>query len=213
MEIFAPQIDNIIEHLQSNPELVDLEIYNKLKAINKEICCIKPKEDDDIRELWLEVSRGTIKNFGKFEEYKKEELVETYEQFERLWIDYYPDEKKWYEFTTSKYQEKLFFFFDSKLIFSINETEEPEKEKKYIDKDIYKFLTWLFYRVKKETGKLKQNVETYNRYLEKNLSYHKRFGRIKRNEKDLEHIHGKYAQEAIQPIFLCMLIIWKISGV
>jgi hypothetical protein len=49
MEIFTPQIDNIIDHLQSFPELVDLEIYNRLKAINKEICCIKPKEDDDIR--------------------------------------------------------------------------------------------------------------------------------------------------------------------
>jgi pyruvate/2-oxoacid:ferredoxin oxidoreductase beta subunit len=107
----------------------------------------------------------------------------------------------------------LFFFFDSKLIFSINETEEPEKEKKYIDKGIYKFLTWLFYRVKKETEKLKQNVETYNRHLEKNLSYHKRFGRIKRKVKDWKHILGKYAREAIQPTFLCMPLILKTSGV
>lgn len=132
--MFILQIDNIIDHLQSNPELVDLEIYNKLMAIYKEICCVKPKGDDDIRELWLNVSRGTIKEFGEFEEYKKEELVETYEQFERLWKDYYPDEKKWCRFTASKYQDKLFFYFDSQLIFSINETEEPEKEKKYIDK-------------------------------------------------------------------------------
>lgn len=180
--MFSPQIDNISDSLQLNPDLIDLEIYNKLKAINKVISCIKPKEDDDIRELWLEVSRGAIKDFGEFEEYKKEEIVETYEQFERLWIDYYPDEKKWYKFTASKYQEELFFFFDSKLIISIKETEEPEKERKYVDNDIYKFLTWLFYRVKKETEKLKQNVETYNRYLEKSLSYHKRFGRIKRKD-------------------------------
>jgi len=76
----------------------------------------------------------------------------------------------------------LFFFFDSKLIFSINEKEEPEKERKYIDKNICKFLTWLFYRVKNKTEKLKQNVESYNRYLEKNLSYNKRFGRIKRRD-------------------------------
>jgi len=76
----------------------------------------------------------------------------------------------------------LFFFFDSKLVISIKDKEEPEKDKKYGDKDIYRFLAWLLYRVKKETEKLKQNVETYNRYLEKNLSYHKRFGRIKRKD-------------------------------
>jgi len=182
MEMFSPQIDNIIDHLQSNPELVDLEIYNKLKEINKVISCIKPKEDDDTRELWLEVSRGTIKDFGEFEEYKKEEIVETYEQFERLWIDYYPDEKKWYKFTTSKYQDELFFFFDSKLIFSINEIEEPEKDKKYGDNDIYRFLSWLFDRTKKETEKLNQNIVAYNKYLEKSLSYHKRFAIIKRKD-------------------------------
>lgn len=182
MEMFPPQIDNISDSLQLNPDLIDLEIYNKLKAINKVISCINPKEDDDTRELWLEVSRGTIKDFGKYEEYKKEEIVETYEQFEKLWIDYYPNEKKWYKFTTSKYQDELFFYFDSKLVFSIKEKEEPEKGKKYVDKDIYRFLAWLLYRVKKETEKMKQNVETYNRYLEKSLSYHKRFGRIKRKD-------------------------------
>lgn len=182
MEMFSPQIDNISDSLQLNPDLIDLEIYNKLKAINKVISCIKPKEDNETRELWLEVSRGTIKDFGKYEEYKKEEIVETYEQFERLWIDYYPNEKKWYRFTTAKYQEELFFYFDSKLAFSIKEIEQPEKDRKYVDKDIYRFLAWLFYRTKKETEKLKQNVETYNRYLEKSLPYHKRFGRIKRKD-------------------------------
>lgn len=188
MEMFAPQIDNISDSLQLNPDLIDLEIYNKLKAINKVISCIKPKEDNDTRELWLEVSRGTIKDFGEFEEYKEEEIVETYEQFEKLWIDYYPNEKKWYRFTTAKYQEELFFYFDSKLVISIKEIEKPEKDKKYGDNDIYRFLSWLFYRTKKETEKLKQNVETYNKYLEKSLSYHKRFGRIKR--KDFWNILG-----------------------
>ena len=128
MEMFSPQIDNISDSLQLNPDLIDLEIYNKLKAINKVISCINPKEDDDTRELWLEVSRGTIKDFGKYEEYKKEEIVETYEQFEKLWIDYYPNEKKWYKFTTSKYQDELFFYFDSKLVFSIKEKEEPVED-------------------------------------------------------------------------------------
>jgi len=34
MKMFAPQIDNISDSVQLNPDLIDLEIYNKLKAIN-----------------------------------------------------------------------------------------------------------------------------------------------------------------------------------
>jgi len=75
--MFIPQIDNIIDHLQSNPELIDLKIYNKLIAIYKEICCVKPKGDDDIRELWLDVSRGTIKEFGNAP-YRMKKMVPVY---------------------------------------------------------------------------------------------------------------------------------------
>lgn len=182
MELFAPRLDNISDGLPFDPHSLNWDIYHQLIAIYELMTCIKPEEDDDKRELWLEISRGSIKDFGEFEEYKEEEIIETYDQFERLWKDYYSDEKKWYSFATSKYQEELFFFFDSKLAFSIKEKEEPEKKEKYDNNVICEFVDWLHYRVEKETKRLKKNVDTYNKYLEENLSYHKRLGRIKRND-------------------------------
>ena len=165
MELFAPKLDNITDSLPIDLYSHDRDIYHKLKAIYELMSCIKPDENDDKRELWLEISRGTIKDFGEFDEYKEEEIVETYDQFERLWKDYYPDEKKWYSFATSKYQEELFFYLDSKLIFSIKETEEPEKGKKYGNNSIYEFIDYLFFRLKKEKKRLKQNGDVYNKYL------------------------------------------------
>lgn len=71
-----------------------------------------------IRTIWFEVPRGRINNFGNFRYYLKEGEVSIYEEFEALWKDYYPKESQWYSFTTSTYEEKKYFFLNSKLIFT-----------------------------------------------------------------------------------------------
>src|SRR3989304_4621840 len=106
-EIFAPAIDNLIDSGQFNPDLIDTKIYNKLTAIYKVISCIKPIGDDDIRKLWIEVYRGTINDFGEFEEFVEDGVVETYGEFESLWKEYYTDEIKWHSFATAKYKTEL----------------------------------------------------------------------------------------------------------
>lgn len=181
MEMFAPGIDDIISSLENHSTRIDPGTFTKLKAIYHEMSCIKPV-DDDLRELWIEVSRGTIKDFGSFEEYRDEGLVETLAEFEREWKDYYPDEKKWYGFATAKYREEMFFYFNSRLIFTFGETNESDTDEKCQVTEISGFLDWLSDRVIEETGKLKQDVDGYNKYLEKNLSFDKRTGRIKRRK-------------------------------
>ena len=182
MDMFAPSIDNIIDNWQYERDLVDNETYNKLTALYKVINCIKPKENDDTRKLWIGASRGTIDDFGDFEQFKEEGIADTFDEFERLWKEYYPNEIKWYSFTTAKYQTELFFYFDSKLIFSIKKNEKSGISVKNKNEEINIFLDWLFSQAKNETEKLKQDVSLYNKYLEKNLSYRKRFGRIKRKD-------------------------------
>jgi len=62
-----------------------IEIYHAMEKI-------KVQGDDDYRSIWIEVHRGTIDDFGTFEEYRDEEWVETPEEFHGLWLDYYPKE-------------------------------------------------------------------------------------------------------------------------
>ena len=143
---------------------------------------IKPEGDDDIRELWIEIPRGSIEDFGDFEEYLNEGLVDTYEAFEQEWKDYYPDQVKWYGFATAKYREEKFYYINSRLCFTISETDEPELNENFQEKDMERFLESLLYRIKEEIRKIKKDVSGYNNYLEMNLSYHKRIGRLLRQK-------------------------------
>ncbi len=188
---FAPWIDNMIHRLEHYSTQIDPGTHHQLKAIYLAMSCLKPEDDDDIRQLWIEVQRGSIEDFGDFDTYREEGLVETYEEFEREWKDYYPDEVKWYGFATSRYKEEMFFYFNSKLIFTIKGTAESVTDGQYHNTDMKRFLEWLLYRITEETGKIKQDTAGYNMYLDKHLSYHKRTGRIKR--KEYWDLLGKYA--------------------
>ena len=47
---------------------------------------------DNRRELWLKAERGTIDDYDDYESLKDEEVVENYEEFEKMWHEEYPDE-------------------------------------------------------------------------------------------------------------------------
>jgi len=180
MKLFAPETDTILEHLQHMKNLMDAEIREKLLAIYQAMSCIKPQPDDEVRTIWFEVPRGDISKFGSFRTYKREGEVETYEEFEQLWKDYYPKESKWYRLATARYREELFFYLNSKLIFSFHENAGLDEIPSYSNKEIVRFLDKLLIRIRQEIRKLVKDPDTWNGNLEKNLSHDKRYGRIKR---------------------------------
>jgi len=96
MRLAAPHIDEFISGsrngaLNQNRELriYFLQIYEVMKSL-------KPVGDDDLRLLWIEIPRGTIDDFGDYDTFREEELVDSYEDFEEEWKAYYPDPVKWY---------------------------------------------------------------------------------------------------------------------
>ncbi|MBL7111978.1 MAG: hypothetical protein ISS19_08565 [Bacteroidales bacterium] len=120
MELSAPLIDHIISRFENN-SIIHYPVLKKLLAdIYLAMSCIKPEGDDEVRELWIEIPRGSIEDFGDFEEYRREGLVDTYEAFEQEWKDYYPGQVKWYGFATAKYREEKFYYINSRLCFTIN---------------------------------------------------------------------------------------------
>lgn len=181
-ELFVPEIDAIIEHAHFENSYISNDSYLKLKEIYEIFNCIKPREDDGNRHILFEVSRGQISVFGDFEEYKESGEVETLEEFEQLWKDYYPEETNWYRFDAVRYQNELFFHLDGKLICSVMQ-DEPHAEAPVFGADYFdRFTDWLLRKVVSEIDKLKQDETAYNKYIEQNLSWTKRFGRIKRKD-------------------------------
>jgi hypothetical protein len=181
-KLYAPEIDKLTENLNMDGVPTTPEMYMNLKKLYQVFSVVKPGETDDFRSIWFEVERGPISAFDNYEELKECGEVESIEEFDELWKSYYPDETKWYKFTTAKYQNEMFFYFNSKLMFRINEDEIP-KENIHPGYNVYnKLIQWLLIRISNEMEKLKQDTNAWNDYISQNLSHNKRFGRIKRHE-------------------------------
>lgn len=196
LPLFAPEIDAVIENLKSNPDLMNQNIYQVLRDMYTTFSCVKPFGDDDIRQTWIEVERGSIEAFGDYREYKESGEVNNQKEFRELWKIYYPEKTKWYKFQTARFRDELYFYFGDKLIFTLNSQEEPANGSKsdwnleYLERFVY----WLSGKIVEETRKLQTNPIAYNHYIQQNLSWAKRFGRIKR--KDFWEIMG---EEILRP--------------
>ena len=182
LKLYAPQIDAIIERFNPKDDFITPEIYLKMKDIYGIFGCIKSRGDDRIRQIWIEVERGPIEAFGDYEESRKDGDVESPEEFEQMWKDYYPEETKWYEFATSEYKNEKFFFINDKLFFTIKDEEPQPGNKSFHSEQFEQFVTWLRERIIKETDKLRQDPVAFNSYIRQNLSWTKRFGKIIRKE-------------------------------
>lgn len=182
IELYAPQIDAIIERFNPKDDFITPDMYLKMKDIYSIFSCIKSSGDDEIRQMWLEVDRGPIEAFGDYEEYKADGEVESPEEFEQMWKDYYPEEKKWYEFATSEYMNEKYFFINSRLFCSIKDEEPQPDHKSFYSEHFEQFVTWLMEGIHKETDKLRQNPVAFNSYIKQNLSWTKRLGKIIRKD-------------------------------
>lgn len=180
IELFASEIDSFTERMSPENILVSFDTYIKLREVYEIFSYVEPGEDDEYRHTWIEVKRGTISAFGDYEEFKDSGEVESRKEFEQLWKEYYPKKTKWYKFETAKYENELFFYFNSKLISSIKEDNIPEKSTDTGHGYFDRFFDWLLKRIISETNKLKQDAEAYNNNIQQNLSYTKRIGKIRR---------------------------------
>ncbi len=152
-KLYAPEIDKLTENLNMDGVPTTPEMYMNLKKLYQVFSVVKPGETDDFRSIWFEVERGPISAFDNYEELKECGEVESIEEFDELWKSYYPDETKWYKFTTAKYQNEMFFYFNSKLMFRINEDEIP-KENIHPGYNVYnKLIQWLLIRISNEMEK------------------------------------------------------------
>ena len=96
----------------------------------------------------------------------------------------------------SKIRGDFDFYFGGKLLWTVNENEFREEDAKAgWNLEYYeRFAGWLLEKVTDETNKLKKDVDTYNSYIQQNLSWSKRLGKIRR--KDFWEIMGT---ETIRP--------------
>ena len=174
-KIAAPLLDNLIEIASGTLEASDDATKEHMMVLIDKIKTLAICGDDERRDLWLWTERGTIEDFGDFNEYLEWGDVENHEEFCDLWRCYYPDELKWYKLTFISYEDVYYIYFDGKLIFQT--TNEPQQG---YSVDNSALAIWLAIAVDKVIEMLRNDA--YNQYVADNLSFNKRLGKIKRTD-------------------------------
>ncbi|MCK5068081.1 MAG: hypothetical protein KAR16_11600 [Bacteroidales bacterium] len=179
MKVTAPWIDENLFRFSSGPVVAGPEMQQSLPYIFEAISPIRGEGDDEVRQMWIRTKRGTIKDFGDFEEFREEGIIDTREEFEEEWRNQYPDPDKWYHIATARYEHQLFLYIDHKL--ALHYKPDPEKTHiQHADNKLIHFLSWLSEEIRREIAQITKDQLQYNRYLEQHLPYEKRTGKILR---------------------------------
>jgi hypothetical protein len=180
MKANAPWIDIQISRFHSGPVVVGPGLLASLPDLFEAIRPVRPVSEDEVRQIWIRAERGTIEEYGDFEEFREEGIVETMEEFEEHWRYEYPDPGKWYHIATSVYEDQRFLYIDHKLAlhFIPDQEEQPYQNDR---NQLISFLSWLREEILKEIARIRVDPLEYHNFLVQHLPYEKRTGKILRS--------------------------------
>lgn len=99
--LVAPDVDALLDyfdHRSLNPNPSTPALLAAFHSISEILSPLAPlKANDEAKAIWIRVPRGSIDDYTSFEEMKEWEEVETYEEYEKRWLEDYPEEFSWYE--------------------------------------------------------------------------------------------------------------------
>ena len=174
-KIVAPLLDDLIQKASGAPDAPNNITKSQVLLLIDKTKTLDISGNDERRDLWLWTERGTIEDFGDYNEYLEYGDVESREEFQDLWRAYYPDELKWYKLTFMTYGDITYIYFGGKLVFQITVLQQHD-----YSVDNSELAMWLTDAVDKVVEMLRN--ETYNQFVADNLSFHKRLGKIKRRD-------------------------------
>ena len=94
----APDVDYYIRALDRNGKVLNEKSIALVKKLFEVLSALKSDADDrDLYTLWIYADRGTIEDFGDYEEMKEFGEVKDYADYERQWKEAYPNERSIYE--------------------------------------------------------------------------------------------------------------------
>ena len=152
---------------------------------------LEPGPENTSWELWLRAERGTIEDFGSFEELREDGQVENVEEFETWWHSEFPEEAAWFHFAAGEDQEIGYraIFLGHRHVLEVDGRRERS-----FPNDISKFTAWLEEAVRDAV----QMVETgsYQGLVERELPIWHRTGTILR--RDLWRVFPQRKEEFFQ---------------
>lgn len=182
----APEIGKYIDwlghinyRLIGNRTTYTEETYAVIDEIFAQMQRISPFSENGARELWLTAPRGTIEDFGNYEDWLDWEMTENYEDFKQTWLDYFPTETVWYHLQT---HEDPDIHYHMVMINNQHVLEvDPRKQRVESEAlDILPFVEWILESVK---GCIREiEADAYNNRIEQGVPPRLRTGTIVRRD-------------------------------
>ncbi len=181
----APQVQRYIEFLRTgslNGQKFQFPDQEKVIPAIDELFSlmkrIKPDANDRGKKLWLRVPRGTIDDYGSFEEANEYNDYSSFDEFVDEWKSFFPDEMMWFSLSCIEDETVRFraIFLNHNLIYEDN----GRSGCKFVNIDGAEFFQWLCDAVRNcivelEGGTYNSNVNTF-------LPVEKRTGLIPRKD-------------------------------
>lgn len=195
--ITAPKLDSLLRIFKIdsfNPKTYDSKVKEKLNELFCLLDIIKSVDDnDEIKILYFSVEKGTIKDYGDYEELKSLGDVSNFEDFEKYYKEDYPDDIYWYRLVTGKYENYRTISINYNSIIYADMNDGIDDFELY---QLQELLDFIIIKVKEIINMLNDN--TYNDYILNNLSYKNKFGVIKRC--DYWNIYPNFKEQLLSEI-------------
>ena len=151
--------------------------YAAIDRIFRLLHRLEPGPENTSWKLWLRAERGTIEDFGSFEELRADGQVESFEEFETWWHSEFPEEAAWFHFAAGEDQKIGYraIFLGHRHVLEVDSRKE-----RAFPYDIAPFTAWLEGAVRDTV----QMVETgsYQELVERELPIWHRTGTILRRD-------------------------------
>ena len=194
-DLIAPAVDSLLRYFDHqslmNPTASTEPLHIAFEKLWSILTPLAPlAKNEEAKAIWIRIPRGTIEEYGNnfysFEDAQAYGDVETYEEYEKLWQDEYPEDTVWYELTAVKsfHRDGSLRYYGITLGYKpvISAlTEQAFGNREVFAEDAAIELCELILPAVQESIRLLQAGE-YNRIVEEYLPYQFQTGVITRKE-------------------------------
>lgn len=191
----APDVDYYIRALDRNGKVLNEKSIALVKKLFEVLSALKSDADDrDLYTLWIYADRGTIEDFGDYEEMKEFGEVKDYADYERQWKEAYPNERSIYEMVAVHDNGYYNVVINNRLVIEVSphRMDDYDNWRERLDP----FLQYLVDVSKEAIEQLKAG--TYNQYIADHVPNHLKTGLLKRSDEWMAYPDSKqYSNEGL----------------
>ena len=191
-KLVAPDIDRLLRFFDRgylNPSVPSEKLYEAMEPLFSALHDLAPlKTNSEAKALWLLIPRGTIDDYGSYEDLLEYGEIKNRAEYEELWMEDYPEPVLWYELILVEVRGKDGLLqhravsLGNKIIINAMLDRDEQKDDSYSTntEDAAIVLCSLITQAAKESMSKIRNG-TYNDLVKESLPYQFRIGVIKRS--------------------------------